>query len=144
MNQAEFKAALAEGRKDFRGVDLHGVDLSGMDLPGVNMERADLSGANLQRACLEGSVIEHKSVTAEIAVMRFFLEVAAVFCHAVNKHCMVAPFPYSSAYHLRLRIYKFPIIAYVSRTVSHCMRILAKENRLSMNIVFNSCLEAFY
>jgi uncharacterized protein YjbI with pentapeptide repeats len=54
MTAEELLERYAAGKRDFAGVDLHGVDLSGAVLRGINLERADLSNVNFSGADLSG------------------------------------------------------------------------------------------
>lgn len=67
--QARLQAAYAQGQRDFRSWDLHGVrlgrcDLRQADLRGVNLARADLVVAKLQDATLAGADLRGARLTS--------------------------------------------------------------------------------
>lgn len=62
MNRDELLSRYANGDRDFRGVNLSGVDLRGVNLSGADLRGADLIGtdmryADLTLATLSGAVI---------------------------------------------------------------------------------------
>ena len=77
LSAEAFSTFVANGMRDFRGADLHGLDLTGYDLKGLNLDGVDLTDARLDKADLTEASL--RGARLDGASMRKVKTAGAVF-----------------------------------------------------------------
>ncbi len=74
MNQAKLLTLYQAGERDFRGLDLPGIDLSYSDLSGIDLSRSNLRGANLFHVNLSHANLSYANLyQADLSCANLFL-----------------------------------------------------------------------